>query len=312
MCVSCVYAVSTTPKYIRGLDWKVSETFLLFSFLHFLLVHTTMSPRPEYEPDENEPDEDESPDPKTMHNRPTPTPSSSAHDLANANPTGIGSQSSSSSSQSSDNSSSSMAPSTIGPLVVALVVILVIITCCIIHCSRIRKRLNDEQRTQTINGWTSFITWFQQPKQQHQQHDLSHGEEKNVVVNVNDADSGLQHRLSKPPPMSPYDDTQPVSAEQQMHAQQNQNPPPNLPPLDTKQRRRHSQAPSDERQPSIVFSSGWVFATNNSQSPNTPEPVILPSSKQAQTERLCPHQVTVDDDNPMPVITQKPHAKSDL
>lgn len=275
-----------------------------------------MSPRPEYEPDENEPDEDESPDPKTMHNQPTPTPSS-GHDLTNAHPSGITSQtSSSSSSQSSDNSSSSMAPSTIGPLVVALVVILVIITCCIIHCSRIRKRLNDEQRTQTINGWTSFMTWFQQPKQQ-QQRDLSHDEEKNVIVHVNDADSGLQHRFSKPPPMSPYDDIQPASAEQQpMHAAQQQQyqstPPPKPPPLDTKQRRRHSQSPDDERQPSIVFSSGWVFATNNSQSPNTPEPVMLPPSQEAHTERLCPHQVTVDDDNPMPVITQKPHAKSDL
>ncbi|KAJ8661759.1 hypothetical protein O0I10_002566 [Lichtheimia ornata] len=276
-----------------------------------------MSPRPEYEPDENEPDEDESPDPKTMHNQSTPTPSS-GHDLTNARPSEITSQTSSSSSslQSSDNSSSSMAPSTIGPLVVALVVILVIITCCIIHCSRIRKRLNDEQRTQTINGWTSFMTWFQQPKQQHR--DLSHGEEKNVIVHVNDADSGLQHRLSKPPPMSPYDDIQPASAEQQqpMHAQQQQyqsTPPPKPPPLDTKQRRRHSQSPSDERQPSIVFSSGWVFATNNSQSPNTPEPAAtLPSSQEAHTERLCPHQITVDDDNPMPVITQKPHAKADL
>ncbi|KAI7879278.1 hypothetical protein K492DRAFT_208412 [Lichtheimia hyalospora FSU 10163] len=268
-----------------------------------------MSPRPEYEPDENEPDEDESPDPKTMHNRPTPTPST-GHDIINARPSELASQPSSPS-QSSDNSSSSMAPSTIGPLVVALVVILVIITCCIIHCSRIRKRLNDEQRTQTINGWTSFMTWFQQPKQQ-QQHDLSHGEEKNVVVHVNDADSGLQHRLSKPPPMSPYDDMQPASTEQPIHAQQYQSTPLKPPPLDTKQRRRHSQSPSDERQPSIVFSSGWVYATNNSQSPNTPEPVMLPPSQEAHTERLCPHQITVDDDNPMPVITQKPHAKSDL
>ncbi|KAI9312243.1 hypothetical protein BX666DRAFT_867168 [Dichotomocladium elegans] len=158
-----------------------------------------MSPHPEYERDENEPDEDESPISKTGGGvSGTPSPSGT-----------------SSSAISSPSGASPVPISIIVPVVVAAVVIIVLIICSILYCTRLRKRLNNGQRTQSINGWPSFLARFQTtPKTQQQQH---HDEARSPeMLSPVTATSDMNHYadpaavqqyylMSKPPPLYPID-----------------------------------------------------------------------------------------------------------
>ncbi|KAI9498094.1 hypothetical protein BDB00DRAFT_867748 [Zychaea mexicana] len=305
-----------------------------------------MSPRPEYEPDENEPDENEPDEDEGGHHSinkgsPSPTPTGNKnhhHDTATSSPT----DTSGNTLPSSSNNNNTVPTSTIGPLTVALVVILVVITCCILHCARIRKRLNDQQRTQTINGWTSFLSQFKKQANNEDQTIIARDVEEGTVAAPGAAvssagtiekegnssstrrkpvkkrdyyDRAFQYRMSKPPPLPPYETDN-----------------------EANQRGNSNSSNNDERQPSIVFSPGWLFAFSDKQNEreskisqkhlikegektedgaastplSPPEPVHHHATTAANSDRLCPHQVTVDKDptpaSPEPSL-QKPHQK---
>ncbi|KAI9256424.1 hypothetical protein BDA99DRAFT_585237, partial [Phascolomyces articulosus] len=275
--------------------------FLFFSLyssclLFFLVLY--MSLRPENEPDENEPDENEPDEDEGGHHTATtassPTGSSGKH---HATPASAGTANDSNNTLPAAPSSDNSVPtSTIGPLTVALVVILVIITCFILHCARVRKRMNDEQRTQTINGWTSFLSQFKSQKS-----NIHKGE----VTTINDMEQGI----TVPPPaaaaatatttrgMTEKDSTnsggtwrKPVKKrdyyDRAFHYRMSKPSP--LPPCDPteEQQEQYNNSPaqrgtsrkSKERQPSIVFSPGWIFAfsdkENETESKNSQKHLI--------------------------------------
>ncbi|KAI7857114.1 hypothetical protein BDC45DRAFT_555164 [Circinella umbellata] len=359
-----------------------------------------MSPYPQYEPDENEPDENEpdenepDEDEGGHHTATTATTSPNntgggKYQTITGSPTNAntGSPDNNALPESSSNNNSVPA-STIGPVIAVLVVVIVLATCGILHCARVRKRINDQTNTQSINGWTSYLQ-FKSKKASHDNadeaittaNDAEQGimsssitapttnaaaitsstrgivENNNNIINgggtwrkpvkKRDYDRAFHYRMSKPPPLTPCD-TAPTVTEKEYNNQQ--------------EGRSDTIRKSKEQQPSIVFSPGWLFAWNNKENEmesqnsqkhlingegNESTPLPPPESARSITtrtnsttittplkkeysdpDRLCPHQVTVEESPPFSIsppvpsplspslssshFLQKPHEKTTI
>lgn len=233
----------------------------------------------ENEPDENEPDEDESPDPKTQtkqHATPTGTAAAvaSATDHTTGHNTGKHAGSTlapddNALSQEDPNSNNSgggggggVPASTVGPVTVAIVAILVVAGAVIFWCVRRRQKLNQQQRTSTINGWRAWRGSSENPNAD----DLQEAPSINVAavprkpLRKEDYDerNHYQHRFSKPAPELP--------AAAWTH--------------DLAGDPRIMEKPA-ERSPSIILSPGWLYAAHEKplnekghdlDKPHTPAP----------------------------------------